>query len=110
MAASTCHARISGSDAARRPEPRWMEMSTPASVVIAGAGMAGFSVVSNLRDRGYAGRLVLIGDEPWNPYNRPPLSKAFLTGAVEEAELALRPASYYHDKGVEVVTGRKVVA
>ena len=85
-------------------------MSTPASVVIVGAGMAGFSAVSNLRDRGYAGRLVLIGDEPWNPYNRPPLSKAFLTGAVKEADLALRPASYYRDKGVEVVTGRKVVA
>jgi 3-phenylpropionate/trans-cinnamate dioxygenase ferredoxin reductase component len=85
-------------------------MSAPAGVVIVGAGMAGFSVVSNLRDRGYAARLVLVGEEPWNPYNRPPLSKAFLTGAVEEAALALRPASYYHDKGVEVFTGRKVVA
>jgi 3-phenylpropionate/trans-cinnamate dioxygenase ferredoxin reductase subunit len=85
-------------------------MSAPAGVVIVGAGMAGFSVVSNLRDRGYAARVVLVGEEPWNPYNRPPLSKAFLTGAVEEAALALRPASYYHDKGVEVLTGRKVVA
>ena len=85
-------------------------MSTPAGVVIVGAGMAGFSVASNLRDRGYAGRLVLIGDESWNPYNRPPLSKAFLTGSVQEAELALRPASYYQDKHVEVLTGRKVTA
>lgn len=85
-------------------------MSTPAAVIIAGAGMAGFSVASNLRDGGYAGRVVLIGEEPWHPYNRPPLSKAFLTGAVHEAELALRPASYYQDKGVEVYLGRRLVA
>jgi 3-phenylpropionate/trans-cinnamate dioxygenase ferredoxin reductase component len=72
--------------------------------------MAGFSVVSNLRDRGYSERLVLVGEESWHPYNRPPLSKAFLTGEVREADLALRPPSYYRDKNVEVLMGRKVVA
>jgi 3-phenylpropionate/trans-cinnamate dioxygenase ferredoxin reductase subunit len=85
-------------------------MSTPASVVIIGAGMAGFSVASSLREMGYAGRVVLLGEEPYRPYNRPPLSKAFLTGAVREPELALRPASFYESKNVEVVTGHKVVA
>ena len=85
-------------------------MNAPPGVVIVGAGMAGFSVASNLRDRGYAARLVLVGDEPWNPYNRPPLSKAYLTGSVQEAELALRPATYFQDRSVELLTGRKVVA
>lgn len=49
-------------------------------IVIAGAGMAGFTVASSLREQGYAGSILMIGDENSHPYNRPPLSKGFLTG------------------------------
>lgn len=79
-------------------------------VVIVGAGMAGFTVASSLREQGYPGRITMIGEEPWLPYNRPPLSKAFLTGAVVESTLALRAPTYYADKRIDVLTGRRVVA
>lgn len=82
----------------------------PENVLIAGAGMAGFAVAMSLRELGYSGRISMIGDEPWLPYNRPPLSKGFLTGAVRESNLALRVESYYVDKRIDVRTGRRVVA
>ncbi|UXY25663.1 NAD(P)/FAD-dependent oxidoreductase [Streptomyces sp. HUAS TT20] len=59
------------------------------TVAVVGASLAGLSAARSLRKRGYDGRLVLIGDEPHRPYDRPPLSKEFLTGAVGEADLAL---------------------
>ena len=79
-------------------------------VVIVGAGMAGFTAASSLRDHGYAGAITMIGEESWLPYNRPPLSKAFLTGAVVESNVALRAPTYYADKHIDVLTGRRVVA
>lgn len=54
-----------------------------------GASLAGLSAARALRQRGYDGRLVVIGDEPHRPYDRPPLSKEFLAGALGEADLAL---------------------
>ena len=48
------------------------------TVVIVGAGQAGFQVAASLRDEGYSGRIRLLGDEPGLPYQRPPLSKAYL--------------------------------
>ncbi|MEU6069633.1 MULTISPECIES: NAD(P)/FAD-dependent oxidoreductase [Streptomyces] len=59
------------------------------TVAVVGASLAGLSAARSLRKRGYDGRLVVIGDEPHRPYDRPPLSKEFLTGAIGEAELAL---------------------
>jgi NADPH-dependent 2,4-dienoyl-CoA reductase/sulfur reductase-like enzyme len=59
------------------------------TVAVVGASLAGLSAARSLRKRGYDGRLVLIGDEPHRPYDRPPLSKEFLTGAIGEADLAL---------------------
>ncbi|MEU9987138.1 FAD-dependent oxidoreductase [Streptomyces sp. NPDC048045] len=59
------------------------------TVAVVGASLAGLSAARSLRKRGYDGRLVVIGDEPHRPYDRPPLSKEFLTGAVGEADLAL---------------------
>jgi len=55
---------------------------TLASVVIVGAGQAGFQVAASLRQEGYDGRITLIGDEPGLPYQRPPLSKAYLLGKI----------------------------
>lgn len=54
-----------------------------------GASLAGLSAARSLRKRGYDGRLVVIGDEPHRPYDRPPLSKEFLAGTIGEGDLAL---------------------
>lgn len=71
----------------------------PGRVVVVGAGMAGVRTCQELRTRGYAGELVLIGAEPHPPYDRPPLSKAFLLGGSHPAgdpalDLALDPEWY----------------
>ncbi|MFJ6661880.1 NAD(P)/FAD-dependent oxidoreductase [Streptomyces sp. NPDC091377] len=59
------------------------------TVAVVGASLAGLSAARALRKQGYDGRLVVIGDELHRPYDRPPLSKEFLSGALGEAELAL---------------------
>ncbi|MFD3582621.1 NAD(P)/FAD-dependent oxidoreductase [Streptomyces sp. NPDC058683] len=59
------------------------------TVAVVGASLAGLSAARSLRQRGYDGRLVVIGDEPHRPYDRPPLSKEFLAGTLGEADLAL---------------------
>lgn len=59
------------------------------TVAVVGASLAGLSAARSLRKRGYDGRLVVIGDETHRPYDRPPLSKEFLAGAIGEADLAL---------------------
>ena len=59
------------------------------SVTVVGASLAGLSTVRALRSQGYDGRVVVVGAEPHPPYDRPPLSKAFLTGTATEADLAL---------------------
>ncbi|MGP4083803.1 NAD(P)/FAD-dependent oxidoreductase [Streptomyces sp. KR55] len=59
------------------------------TVAVVGASLAGLSAARSLRKRGHDGRLVLIGDELHRPYDRPPLSKEFLSGTLGEAELAL---------------------
>lgn len=59
------------------------------TVAVVGASLAGLSAARSLREQGYDGRLVIIGDETHRPYDRPPLSKEFLAGALGEADLAL---------------------
>ena len=61
------------------------------TVAVVGASLAGLSAARSLRKQGYDGRLVVIGDEPHRPYDRPPLSKEFLAGTLGEADLALEP-------------------
>ncbi len=68
--------------------------ATQAGIVVLGAGQAGFQVAASLREAGHAGPLTLIGDEPYLPYQRPPLSKAYLAGKTDAAGLALRPAAF----------------
>lgn len=70
-----------------------------------GASLAGLSAARSLRKRGYDGRLVLVGDEPHRPYDRPPLSKEFLAGALGEAELALERDD--EELGAEWVLGAR---
>ncbi|MCH0566214.1 MULTISPECIES: NAD(P)/FAD-dependent oxidoreductase [unclassified Streptomyces] len=59
------------------------------TVAVVGASLAGLSAARSLRKQGYGGRLIIMGDELHRPYDRPPLSKEFLAGTVEEADLAL---------------------
>ncbi|HEV2286718.1 MAG TPA: NAD(P)/FAD-dependent oxidoreductase, partial [Steroidobacteraceae bacterium] len=77
-------------------------------IVIVGAGQAAVQAVDTLRRRGFAGKLTLIGDEPLPPYQRPPLSKKYLAGALERERLLIRPAAFYADHGIETHFGRRV--
>lgn len=62
-------------------------------IVVIGASLAGAATARALRDAGYAGGLTVVGDEPHAPYDRPPLSKSFLLGDIDEADLALVDAA-----------------
>jgi 3-phenylpropionate/trans-cinnamate dioxygenase ferredoxin reductase subunit len=76
-------------------------MSEPdAGVVIVGGGHAGGSAAAFLRQYGYEGPITVIGEEPIAPYQRPPLSKAWLKGEADADALALRPDSFYAEKQI----------
>jgi 3-phenylpropionate/trans-cinnamate dioxygenase ferredoxin reductase component len=78
-------------------------------VVIVGGGMAGDACITELRREGYSGRITMIGEESWQPYERPPLSKI----ALREPELIsgsffLKPEGWYHDNAVDLQLSRRV--
>ena len=73
-----------------------------ARVVIVGAGHAGGSAAAFLRQYGHTGPIVLIGEEPLPPYQRPPLSKGWLKGEADAESLSLKPAAWYADQGVSL--------
>lgn len=75
------------------------------AIVIVGAGQAGGWAATTLRDRGYAGRVVLLGDERHAPYERPPLSKAVLSGQAPDASTELFPAARLAELGIEFLPG-----
>lgn len=77
-------------------------------VIVVGAGQAGASLVAKLRNLGYEGQITLIGAEPVPPYQRPPLSKAYLLGEMALERLFLRPESFYADHNVILHLGRPV--
>ncbi|MFZ0553529.1 MAG: FAD-dependent oxidoreductase [Xanthobacteraceae bacterium] len=77
-------------------------------IVIVGGGQAAVQAIDTLRRKGFTGKLVLIGDEPWLPYQRPPLSKKYLAGAMERDRLLLRPQHFYESHSVETRLGRRV--
>jgi 3-phenylpropionate/trans-cinnamate dioxygenase ferredoxin reductase subunit len=77
-------------------------------IVIAGAGQAAVQAIDTLRRKGFAGHVLLVGDEPWLPYQRPPLSKKYLAGALDRERLLLRPASFYETHSIETRVGRRV--
>lgn len=80
-------------------------MSAP--IVIAGAGLAGLRTAEELRRAGYGGGLVLLGDEAYAPYDRPPLSKQFVRGEIEATPL--RPADFYTEKEIDLRLDSPVV-
>jgi 3-phenylpropionate/trans-cinnamate dioxygenase ferredoxin reductase component len=78
------------------------------STVIVGAGQAASEAAVALRQKGYAGRLLMFGDEAYPPYQRPPLSKAYLSGEAELQALNLKPATAYEKLGIEIRTHVRV--
>ncbi|WP_299413335.1 FAD-dependent oxidoreductase [uncultured Sulfitobacter sp.] len=77
-------------------------------IVVIGAGQAGSSCVAKLRNSGFEGRVTLIGAEAQPPYQRPPLSKAYLMGDMTLERLYLRPESFYAEHGIDLRLGATV--
>jgi 3-phenylpropionate/trans-cinnamate dioxygenase ferredoxin reductase subunit len=78
-------------------------------LVIVGAGQAAAQLIHSSRQLGYEDRITLIGEEPYLPYQRPPLSKKYLAGDFERSRLFLKPEAFYEERGVEVRSGRRGV-
>ena len=85
-------------------------MDSSARVVIVGAGHAGGTVAALLRQYGFAGPITLIGAEAFAPYQRPPLSKAWLKGEADEEALSLKPLEFYREHGVALRLNTHVTA
>lgn len=82
----------------------------PEQIVIIGAGQAGVQAVQSLRGEGYAGAITMIGDEAYPPYQRPPLSKAYLLGSFARERLFLKPDAFYRETGCELILNTRVVS
>lgn len=78
--------------------------------IIIGAGQAGAQGAQSLRAAGFQGRIVLLGEEPAAPYQRPPLSKAYLQGTLSADRLALKPEAFYEQNGVDLRLGVRASA
>jgi len=81
-----------------------------AGTVIVGGGQAGFQVAASLREAGYAEPVIIVGDEPQLPYQRPPLSKTYLMGTLERERLFLKPEHFYTESQCELVLGVRAEA
>ena len=77
-------------------------------IVVIGAGQAGCALTAKLRNMGFDGQITLIGEEPVPPYQRPPLSKAYLLGEMEEERLYLRPLEFYAENAIDLRMGEAV--
>jgi 3-phenylpropionate/trans-cinnamate dioxygenase ferredoxin reductase component len=85
-------------------------MNEQLTYVIVGASLAGATATQTLREEGFTGRIVLVGDETDLPYERPPLSKGYLLGTDERAQLYVHEERWYADHAVDVLLGRKVTS
>ena len=85
-------------------------MSTDQTIVIIGAGQAGGQAAASLRQMGFEGAIHLVGDESAPPYQRPPLSKAYLKGQLERERLFLKPLQYYEDNAITFHPGVSATA
>ena len=84
-------------------------MTAIQTMVVVGAGLAGAKAVETLREEGFDGRVVLFGEEAERPYNRPPLSKEFLTGAKPRDSIYVHDEDWYPSHDVELRTGTRVM-
>ena len=81
---------------------------TMKTIAIVGAGLAGARAAETLRAEGFDGDVVLVGDEPTAPYERPALSKEFLAGTRDERSILLRPPQFWDERGIELLLGVQV--
>jgi 3-phenylpropionate/trans-cinnamate dioxygenase ferredoxin reductase component len=79
-------------------------------IVIIGAGQAGVQAVQSLRAEGFQGRLTMVGDEAYPPYQRPPLSKAYLLGTFQRERLFLKGEGFYREAGCELLLSTRATA
>jgi 3-phenylpropionate/trans-cinnamate dioxygenase ferredoxin reductase subunit len=79
-----------------------------ASILVVGAGQAAAQVAASLRQKGYDGSIRIVGEEPFAPYERPPLSKKFLAGETDGEALTFRPPAYWSDRDIELVTDCRI--
>ncbi len=79
-------------------------MPSPQTFVIAGASLAGAKAAETLRGEGFDGRVVLVGEEPFRPYERPPLSKGYLRGEVGFEKAAVHGADFYQEHDIDLLT------
>ena len=87
-----------------------MDLSTAENILVIGGGQAAAQAIASLRLWGYEGGLRLIGDEEALPYQRPPLSKAYLKGEMDEERLYFKPADWYEAQNVEVSLNTRATA
>ncbi len=80
------------------------------TIIVVGAGLAGGTAVTELREQGYDGRLILIGSEPHLPYERPPLSKGYLLGNDPIADAFVHEPSWYAEHEVELRLSTRATA
>ena len=80
------------------------------TIIIAGAGHAAGQAAASLRQKKFAGRIVMIGEEAYVPYQRPPLSKKFLAGELETERLFFKPADFYPQHDIELRLRTRVAA
>jgi len=85
-------------------------MSEAFDVAIVGAGHGGAACAASLRQQGFAGSIGLIGDEAELPYERPPLSKEYLSGEKPFDRILIRPAAFWQDRAVTLLAGERVTA
>ncbi len=85
-------------------------MKTQDKVIILGAGQAGAQLAQSLRAGGHEGKILLIGDEGYLPYQRPPLSKKYLLGEMSEERLELRPAAFYETQAIDLHLSTRIEA
>lgn len=83
-------------------------MADQYDVLIVGAGHGGAQAAIALRQRGFAGTIAIVGEEPELPYERPPLSKDYLSGDKTFERILIRPAAFWPEREVAVLTGRRV--
>lgn len=85
-------------------------LASDSTVIVVGSGQAGFQTAASLRERGFEGRVVLVGDEPGLPYQRPPLSKAYLKPDALDAQLHFRAADFFKENRIELQMPERVVS
>jgi 3-phenylpropionate/trans-cinnamate dioxygenase ferredoxin reductase subunit len=77
-------------------------------VIIAGGGQGGYQAAASLRTEGYEGPITIVSEDPHIPYQRPPLSKAFVLGKQDGDRLLLRPEAFYAERNIELLLGERV--